>query len=314
MSVDLPAPPVLLNAAYTDNTKRPLLDVAMTPEALTSFYKEALGKAGWKPTTEKPVQIDFYDMMFFRNEAKDIAILRMHKFEGKLRVNLEHQTAAEFDEETRLAKADQAKRKAVSAQYAKEAAEKNAKDRVIVAIAVPEGAKELKRTKTALEFKLRAGNAKTAVEAIYATLVKGGWKAKKPIFGPLTGSVSLEKKAGVSLVIVYVDAGLSDGEITITSFGRTLSSRKRKPAVMTEFTAKAHRAEDIVEGASAIGRDVPAYRRDNRVPLMIELGQQFPLRRQPDTRSRSVAGISPPSAVSQQARPLPGRLRDQGRE
>ncbi len=76
----------------------------MTPEALTSFYKEALGKAGWKPTTEKPVQIDFYDMMFFRNEAKDIAILRMHKFEGKLRVNLEHQTAAEFDEETRLAR------------------------------------------------------------------------------------------------------------------------------------------------------------------------------------------------------------------
>ncbi len=66
------------------------------------------------------------------------------------------------------------------------------------------------------------------MEAIYATLVKGGWKAKKPIFGPLTGSVSLEKKAGVSLVIVYVDAGLSDGEITITSFGADLEQPKAK--------------------------------------------------------------------------------------
>ena len=63
----------------------------------------------------EPVKIDFREMMIFRNDAKDIATLKMHKFEGKLKANLDHQTAADYAEAVRAAEADYAKRKAESA-------------------------------------------------------------------------------------------------------------------------------------------------------------------------------------------------------
>ena len=42
----------------------------MKPEALAAFYRDALGKAGWTATTEKPFRIDFPDMRIFRHDAK----------------------------------------------------------------------------------------------------------------------------------------------------------------------------------------------------------------------------------------------------
>jgi hypothetical protein len=228
MSVDLPAPPVLLEAAYADTTTALSLEVDMKPEALAAFYKEALGKAGWKATTENPVKIHFELMMIFRNDAKDIMTLKMHNFEGKLRAIIEHQTAAEFAEVMRLAQAEEAKRKADSAAYAKKAAEAAASDRVTVSITIPAGAKAVKRDKSQLEFKLAPGKAKAAVQAIHAALVKDGWKGKTPRFEPMAGTVSLDKKPGVTLVIVYVDTGLGDAEVTISSFGSDIEEPKAK--------------------------------------------------------------------------------------
>ncbi len=228
MSADLPAPPGFLAAAYADVTKALSVQVDMTPKALAAFYKEALGKAGWKSTTEQPITIDFREMMIFRNDAKDIATLMMNKFEGKLMANLDHQTSAEYAEALRAAEAEYAKRKAESAQYAKIAAEKAAKDRVTVTIVVPDGAKALKRTNDLVEFKLATGKAMAVVQAIHATLVKDGWKGKAPKFEPLAGSAALEKKAGSSLVIFYVDTGLGDAEVTVSSFGADIEEPKVK--------------------------------------------------------------------------------------
>ncbi len=228
MSVDLPAPAVLLDAAYADTTKALALEVDMKPEALADFYKKALGKTGWKATTDKPVKIDFQETMIFRNDAKDITTLKMHEFEGKLRANIEQQTAAEFAETIRLAEAEETKRKTESAEYAKKAAEKAAKERVTVAINVPAGAKKVERTKDRLEFKLAAGKAKAAVQAVHAALVKDGWKGKTPKFEPMTGTISLEKKAGVSVVIVYVDTGFGDAEVMVSTFGADLEGPKSK--------------------------------------------------------------------------------------
>ena len=160
MSVDLPAPPALVDATYADTTKALSLEVEMTAPALAAFYKQALGKAGWRATTEQPVKIDFDDMMIFRNDAKDMATLKMHEYQGKLRAILTQQTEAELEEQERLAKAEVAKRKADSAMYAKNAA----KECMTVAIAVPEGARDIKRTKRELEFKLAAGKALAAVQ------------------------------------------------------------------------------------------------------------------------------------------------------
>jgi hypothetical protein len=219
LSADLPAPPASLRAAYADSTKTLSLDVDMTPDALAAFYRDVLGKSGWKATTEKPVKDGFGLLMIFRNDAKDIAFLTMHEFEGKLRAELKHQTGAEFDEEMQRAKAAEARRKAESERYAKAAAEEAAKKQVTVAIAAPAGAKDLKRTGDELAFKLPAGTARTAVQAIRADLLSKGWKAETTSLEQLTGNVRLNKKAGVILMIIYVDTGLEDAAVTISAFG-----------------------------------------------------------------------------------------------
>ena len=141
LSADLPAPPVLLSAAYADVTKTLSIDVAMSPEELTTFYVKAMAKAGWKPTTEKLVKIDFDQLMIFRNAAKDLATLQMQTIDGKLRATLKHETAAEFEEGLRLAKEEDAKRKTELARQKEmtgKAAEKGVEP---VAIAVPSGSK-----------------------------------------------------------------------------------------------------------------------------------------------------------------------------
>jgi hypothetical protein len=111
MSADLPAPAEALRTSYADVTKAVSLDVDMTPEQLVSFYKDALGKAGWKPTTEQLIKDGFEDMLIFGNPAKEILTLKMHTVDGKLRANLDHMTAAEFAEIVRLAKAAEEKLK-----------------------------------------------------------------------------------------------------------------------------------------------------------------------------------------------------------
>jgi len=228
MSVDLPAPRDVIGASYADVTKALSLEVDGKPEALAAFYKDALGKAGWKATTDRPVKVDFREMLIFRNDAKDFLTLEMHESGGKLRAILEQRTAAEFEESMRLAQAEEAKRKAESAAYAKKDEEKRARDRVKVAIAVPDGASSVERTRDRLEFKLAAGEASAAVKTIHDALVKDGWKGKAPKFEPTAGSVSLAKKAGESVVIVYIDTGFGDSQVTISTFGSDIVSPKAK--------------------------------------------------------------------------------------
>jgi hypothetical protein len=228
LSADLPAPPAFLRAAYADSTKTLSLDVDMTPDALANFYRDVLGKSGWKATTEKPVKDGFGLLMIFRNDAKDIAFLTMHRFEGELRAELKHQTGAEFDEEMQRAKAADAKRKAESERHVRAAAEESAKKRVRVSIAAPADAKDLKRSRDELAFKLPAGMARTAVEAIRADLLAKGWGVEATSLGQLTGDVRLSKKPGGILMIVYVDTGLEDAAVTISGFGTEIGAPAAK--------------------------------------------------------------------------------------
>ena len=214
--------------AYADSTTALSLDIDMTSQALAAFYKEALGKAGWKATTDKPVRIDLREMLNFRNDAKDIATLKMHEFEGKLRATLEHRTAAEHAEAIRLAEAEEARRKAESARYARKAAEAAARDRVTFAIAVPAGTRRVSYKKDGVEFKLARSKARSAVESIRTGLLKAGWKGKAARLEPMAGTVSLDKKAGVSVVIIYMDTGFGDAEVTITAIGAGIERPKAR--------------------------------------------------------------------------------------
>ncbi len=191
----------------------------MTPDALAAHYRDVLGKSGWKATTDKPVQDGAGLLTIFRNDAKDIAFLTMHRFEGKLRAELKHLTGAEFDEEIRSEKAAVATRKAQSERYAKADAEEAAKKRVRVSIAAPADAKELKLSGDELTFKLPAGTAKTAVEAIRSHLLATGWESRTKPLDQLSGSVRLSQKPGAILMIVYVNTGLEDASVRISAFG-----------------------------------------------------------------------------------------------
>jgi hypothetical protein len=228
LSVDLPAPPGLLDAQYAETTKALSLDVAMTPVALADYYRDTLGKAGWKATTEKPFQSDFHEMMIFRNAAKDFLFLTMTKVEGKLRAELRHQTAAEFDADLKAAQAEEAKRKAESKRYAMAAAEAEARKRVTVEIAAPAGAKNVQRDKDSLKFKLAAGTARAAVQALRADLVAKGWTADKSASLDQPGGSVILKNKDANLTVVYIDTGFDDAQVDITAFGATLAQPRAK--------------------------------------------------------------------------------------
>jgi hypothetical protein len=228
MSVDLPAPPVLLDAAYAEVTKTLSLEVDMSPAALAAFYQAALAKGKWRSTTDKLVKIDFDELMIFRNDAKDIATLKVHPFEGKLRATLQQQTAAEFDEIVRLAKAEDTKREAESARNTMKAAEKAAIDRDTVAITMPAGATDVKWRKDEIEFKLAAGTASRAVDTIRADLMRDEWKGNAKALDPTAGSAIVTKTRGKSVAIVYIDAGLENAKVTISAFGTDLQEPNAK--------------------------------------------------------------------------------------
>lgn len=219
MSVDLPSPPKPLSAAYADSTKTLAIDVDITADALAAFYVEALGKAGWKPTTERPVKDGPESFLIFRNDAKDLAMLKMRDVEGRLRASLAHRTAAEDAEITARAEAAEAKRKADSKRQSEMAAKAAASARVTFSVTVPKDARDVKYENDGVEFKLPAGRAPAVVESIRAELQKAGWKGGNEKLTPLAGALTFTRKAGVVATLVYTDTGFDDASIMITPVG-----------------------------------------------------------------------------------------------
>lgn len=228
MSADLPAPPSFLTASYADTTKALSVDVDSTPDALVAFYETALGESGWKPTTDAPSKIDFRDMLIFRNAARDLLFLKTHEVDGKLRAELEHRTSAEFEEELRLAREAEAKRKADAAEQARMAAEKAAQSQLKVAIALPAGARSVDRSSDQVEFQLPPGKAIGAVKTILASLARDGWKSDAKQLDPMAGTITLAKGESAKLVLVYLDLGLDDAQVTLSSFGALLQPPDEK--------------------------------------------------------------------------------------
>ncbi|WP_165225514.1 hypothetical protein [Aquisphaera insulae] len=220
MSADLPAPPAFQDASYADSTRALSIEVASTPESLAAFYKEALGKTGWKATTERPFKDDFREAMIFRNDAKDISILKMTRVGDRLRATLDVRTEAEWNEAIAEAKARDEQRKAEAMRQAQAAG----RGRKSVVVSVPGEARDVAYTSSDIRFKLDAGKGKAAAEAIRDGLVKAGWTDRPERLESIAGLVRLEKPEGISLVIVYQDAGFGDAEVTISAFGADVRS------------------------------------------------------------------------------------------
>ncbi|HUQ69524.1 MAG TPA: hypothetical protein VM165_08380, partial [Planctomycetaceae bacterium] len=216
MSVDLPAPTDTENLHYADTTTTVSFDTKRSQDDVVAFYQKALSPAGWKATTEKPIKIDFRNMLIYRNTAKELLELQMHDFEGKTRVLLKHQSAAEVEEEERLAKAEIERRK-------------NAKPAPVgkVSIALPATATEIQREKTEVEFQLPNGKVKGVIDAWRKQFAKDGWKEEAAALEPMAGTLSV-KKGDQSVTIIYVDTGFLPAEVTVSVSGGEIDATVEK--------------------------------------------------------------------------------------
>jgi hypothetical protein len=223
LSVDLPAPPELLRAQYSDSTRALSLDTRLSSGAFVAFYRDVLGKSGWKPTTDDVIKDKFESSIYFINKAKDLVGLHIQTFEGNLRATVKYQTAAEVEEEGRQAREAAAKAKAIGESNLKKFREEMEREIEKVVIGAPAGAKGVEREDDALNFKLNAGTAKAAVEAIRNDLLRNGWKADPAKLRPESGLLMLKKNKG-SLTIVYSDFGFDDATVTIDATSAVIQS------------------------------------------------------------------------------------------
>lgn len=77
LSADLPAPEKTQELRYVDLTKTLTFQSQDTQDNIFSFYLKKLSEDGWKPTTDKPIQIDKKNVLIFRNPTKDMLTLEL---------------------------------------------------------------------------------------------------------------------------------------------------------------------------------------------------------------------------------------------
>jgi hypothetical protein len=203
IAVDLPAPVDAEKLNYSDTTKQVDFDTQSDAAAVEKYYRELLAKSDWKATTDKPFKNGFKDELIFRNPAKDMLTLQLHEFEGKRRVSLKHQSAAEVAEVERRALA--------AIEQKKKDAEKPLPK---LKLTPPVEATGIERKKNRLTFKLPAGKAKGVVEAWRKELTSAGWKTDEVKLDDKVGGLTFRKEMQF-LSVDYID--LFEGEITVTA-------------------------------------------------------------------------------------------------
>jgi hypothetical protein len=214
LSADVPAPSDAVRVQYSDSTKALSFDAKSTPKVLVDFYREVLGKAGWKPTTDNTIKNRAEEMLIFRNPQRDMLTLKFNPFENVLRGTLEHLSAAESDELDRRADAEIARRK-----EAERAMARKAKVKPTVTIALPVDARDVKAKNGNLEFTVPAGRAKPVVEDLRNSLRQSGWKEEVAALEQVAGALSVSKEGNGSLTVNYTDTGIEPAEISITAIG-----------------------------------------------------------------------------------------------
>jgi hypothetical protein len=225
MSADLPAPEKAEELQYADSTKELSFATTGDTNAVVDYYKKALAQAGWQPTLDNTVKIDDNDTMIFRNPAKDMLTLSMPPAsDGKIRVALQHQSAAEIAELDRQIKAmAPTLRKEAQAREAREAAEfiEAHKPSPKVAVTLPGGITDVEQTKDEIKFKVGNGKARAVAEAWRKQFRESGWKEDVAVVHAMAGSIALSKEKG-SLTISYTDTGMKPAEISLSVMGAEL--------------------------------------------------------------------------------------------
>jgi len=214
MSADLNALADAKGLQYSDSPAQILFDTKTAKPDVVDFYKKSLAADGWKPTLENLTELDFREFMIFRNPRKEMLTLTIDEVDNIRRVVLKFETAEEVAEtERRLA--ELAAKKMLEERKAK------MKRPPLVRITVPKNAKDLEETRTRIEFKLEAGQAKAVVESLRKELAEAGWKETVTSAGDQAGAVSFEK-GDQDVTLFYTDTGFLPAEISLSAIGGEL--------------------------------------------------------------------------------------------
>ena len=214
MSADLPAPPNAVGVQYADSNKQLGFDSPDPPAAVVDWARKKLGEAGWKATTDNPVQSDFKHWLIFRNPTMDLLNFEYIEVDGKTRVMLRFQTAAEVEELDRKYKAEIERRK-----------QEQDKPLPRLKLTLPAGAKEVNHSASRLDFSVPQGQARAVIDLWRQELKGAGWKEEAKELTPTVGSISF-KLDGQTLTVNYHDTGVVAAGITAQALGMTLE----KPA------------------------------------------------------------------------------------
>ncbi len=216
MSTDLPAPADTENLQYADTTAQLFFDTRASQRDVAEFYRRTLANAGWEATTENPVQIDFKKLLIFRNPHLDMLTLEMTEVDGKSRILVKHQSAADVAELERQIQAEMEQRKM----------EQN-KPLPKVAVMLPEEAKDVEHSKARIEFKIATGKIKAVVETWRKQFAKDGWKEDVTALEDMIGSISFSK-GSQKVSVSYDDTGILPAEVTLRGTGVELERAAEK--------------------------------------------------------------------------------------
>lgn len=215
LSLELPAFPNAIGFRYDDTLTEMSFDTDSSPIEVANFYRKAFEADGWRVTTDEPVTIDSKQLTIFRKPGQEMITITTHEFEGRRRVRVDHQTAAEVAEEELLAKEGGAKR----ATY-----RKGKKPEVVV---VPPDNVEVQQDKPySLRLRVKRGTAFAVCDAVAEALIADGWSgepfAKVPVFG-----ARLLKKGEAQVWVLATEPPKVDPWVAVVGVGATLKSVDR---------------------------------------------------------------------------------------
>lgn len=211
LSCVIPLPDNHENTQYDDSHTTMHFDSSQSQSALIDFYKETLGKDGWKPTTENAVLIDFRHHLIFRNAKKELIEIEFQDVEGKTRTKIVFQTAEKVDELDRMAK--------IALEEAKKKREMAAKTPVPEArVKLAKGLKVVDKSDKSVETSVAAGQSRRIVKAWLKEWVKDGWKVETVVEEDALGEFHLRRDS-LELHLDYVDPGVIPATVSLSVFG-----------------------------------------------------------------------------------------------
>lgn len=210
LSLALPAFPDASDIRYTDMTSELSFDTNATPQAVTDYYRKALAPAGWKATTDEPVAIRWKKLTIFRKPGQQMITITTHDFEGRTRVRIKHQTAAEVSEEEFRAYEEEGRK----ATYRKG-------EKPEVAVLTKDSLKVQQEKPYALRMQVKPGSAFAVGKAVVDALLAAGWNSTLPKQAPVFTNCAL-KKGEAQIWVIATEPTKADPWVAVIGAGVTL--------------------------------------------------------------------------------------------